>query len=265
MIRGAPTKGARGPRLAITVFGLLVLLEAASVMFAVNRAPVAASARGLRGNRFAQLFVPEGESVVIARRAPTIVVDGDLSEWPDAHFVDLTHWRTSTRDGGPAPNGLSARAAVMWNDDTLYLAVEVIDPLHTNDQAGSEIWRGDSIQMGFDSGSNGGETYDSDDVELGWARTSAGDRSYQWVGPAPGGFGGTAFVSARQDHATRYELRLEAATLRRQRLLAGDSLGFSIVVHDSNGGPWRGALEWTPGMLFGKHPASFGIMRLLDV
>jgi hypothetical protein len=80
--------------------------------------------------------------------APTI--NGDLAEWagqptyPSAFRV----FSAASWDGSA---DLSATWRLGWDSNNLYIAVEVVDNLHVQTQSGNQIFRGDSLDMQFDT------------------------------------------------------------------------------------------------------------------
>lgn len=80
-----------------------------------------------------------------AAHAPTI--DGDLSEWRDAARTETF---VNTMDG--AHESLAPSARLMWDDEALYVALEVADPFLRS--AGTEqdahLWEEDCVELMLD-------------------------------------------------------------------------------------------------------------------
>ena len=93
----------------------------------------------------------------------TPIMDGDLTDWSSAIWQEekvycaLAEMPTDSVD-------LSAKFAVLWDDELLYVAVEVRDDIHFCDFTGTGIWGGDSVQLRVDPGHDGVHG-DTDEIE----------------------------------------------------------------------------------------------------
>lgn len=204
-----------------------------------------------------------------APQAPAISLDGslDAAEWGDAAWVDLRSpddFVSPDHAPGDAAD-LSARLAVLWAPDALYLGLDVTDDVHDNDAAADLLWSADSLQVAFDMAGDGGHAYDGDDdFELGWALGASGALHYRWTAPASAP-PDTSTAAVRRDGAhTRYEVRLPAGDLGRTSFAAGLEVGFTFLVNDADLEGREGWIEWTPGIGSFKDPASFGLLRLVS-
>jgi hypothetical protein len=207
--------------------------------------------------------------VAVALPAPPgIAVDGDLSEWSWAQFVSITPstWRDRAGPTVTDPDDLSARAAVLWTPTDLYLAFEVTDDTAFNESTGYYIWEGDSVQVAFDMAHDEDGAYDdTDDFELGWARTSSGTEHFRWFAPAAAGTPTDAVVITRSGNTTTYEARIGAGDLGVAAFAASDRFGFSWLVNEMDAaGSSEGFIEWTAGIGNSKDPSLFGDLLLRD-
>lgn len=96
-----------------------------------------------------------------------IVIDGVLSEWPgepnyaSAFLVfNVQNW-----DGS---DDVTAIWRLAWDESNLYLGVEVRDDLHVQTQSGNQIFRGDSVDVQFDTDRAGdfGDSLSPDDFQI---------------------------------------------------------------------------------------------------
>ncbi len=110
----------------------------------------------------------DGTPLLVASRpatAPTI--DSDLSEWTLDLRLDQNAF------GGDQWTGVgddAAEYALAWDDNRLYLAVRVSDDVFVQTQRGETIFRGDSLELLFDSELGGDFTsteLSADDTQLG--------------------------------------------------------------------------------------------------
>lgn len=201
----------------------------------------------------------------LLQAAPTagLTIDGDLTD------VGTDGWITLSPDDWRSPEPLTTgdldvRIAARWSSAGLYLALEVTDDVHDNDHADADLWQGDSVQIAFDVGQNGGSGYDStDDHEINFALVAGSPRAYRFHGPAGAS---DAFEAAvvRSGNVTRYELHLPAATLPSATWSTGQVLGFSFLVNDADGSGRVGWKEFSAGVGMSKVPYYFGELMLVD-
>lgn len=196
-----------------------------------------------------------------AFRTNGIVLDGDTGDLGVDGWIDLGEeaWRGTDPLGA---GDLAVRAAVRWNPDALYLAIEADDDVHQNDHAAPELWMGDSLQLAFDVGCNGGLGYDdTDDHEINFGLSGGQVLSFRFHGPDAAS---DAFEAAVERTGTRtvYEVRLAASALPGLDLQAGTLSGFSFLVNDADGEGRTGWIEWTRGVGTTKAPAYFGEILL---
>jgi hypothetical protein len=210
---------------------------------------------------------PAMANVVYALPHGSIAIDGDLGEWQNFSWVDVSSpadYRVVAGSAGDASD-LSASLAARWDAENLYIAVRVTDDAYENNGSGEFIWQGDSMQVAFDVANNKGTPYDTtDDFEYGWARAT-GDAlaSYRWIAPD----GHPAYAPApcdvvRTGTTTAYEVSFTPEDLGLTEFTSamGD-IGFSWIVTEADGDGREGFLEWSSGVGFDKDPALFGTLR----
>ena len=121
-------------------------------------------------------------------------VDGDLSEWDPAEFT-------------AAKSGIgSVRAAVRHGAAGLAFAFEVDDDQHYQQESGSTIWRGDSIQLALSATPQTMTGYNSKDLEFGAALGPSGPVVWCWYGGEKGA--DRAARGAGRDRPPRHEDQL---------------------------------------------------------
>lgn len=109
-------------------------------------------------------IAPAKEFYTAVRAVDPFVIDGDLSEWPDANVITNPKFYIP-KESGSDPNlggelvdfqawsngdrmGLEDHASefrVVYNDDNVYLGIVVTEEYHEN--AANSAWNGDSIQL----------------------------------------------------------------------------------------------------------------------
>ena len=93
--------------------------------------------------------------LAVSRFASPPGIDGNLSEWagqPTVQSQFLVFSATSW-DGS---DDLAATWQLGWDNDALYVAVQVEDNLHVQNQTGDQIFKGDSVDMQIDTNVNAG-------------------------------------------------------------------------------------------------------------
>jgi len=207
--------------------------------------------------------------LLVSLPASGITVDGDLSDWTDPQWQAITspsdYVSATTPPGGASD--LSARFASAWTSDTLYIAVEVTDDVHDNDETAANIWMADSVQIAFDMARNGGTGYDTtDDYEMGWARNDAGSAlSHRWHAPSGAGAATGTHAVTRAGTTTTYEFSIPASDLGLSSFNDGGLHGFTLLVNDRDGAAREGFVQWTPGVGQFKDPSAFGVLGVFSM
>lgn len=110
---------------------------------------------------------------------PPFALDGRLEDWagvPGAQTLDRPEHATWGGSHWKSPSDLSAKVALAWRPDLLYLAAEVTDDQIRQNQHGAEIWKGDCVHLLLDLA-----------PERDAARTAFGDGQFQ-IAICPGNF-----------------------------------------------------------------------------
>jgi hypothetical protein len=204
---------------------------------------------------------PPRPRIPVPGRMQPPTVDGSFAEWPRGGWttLDLTHWIGLRADAvPPGAADLLATFALLWTPDDLYLAVAVTDDRHVNAFAAADLWQGDSVQVAFDPGRQGGLDYDADDLELGFGLLTTGPDRYRWAGGGGPGVLAAEVAVVRQQTSTRYEVRLPGSSLPGLLLQPGTVAGFTLLVNEDDEAGREGWLEWTPGIGRAKAPGLFG-------
>jgi hypothetical protein len=215
-------------------------------------------------------FTPPPPNTVYAPYAPNIKLDGNLAEWSADGWIQISspadwYFLTAAAMGS---GDISARFALRWDINAIYLAVRVADDIHHNLQVSqSVLFNGDSVQVGFDVAQNGGtSTYDAtDDFEYGWALANSNQLNHRWWAPTSAPAVAGTFVVTRSGTTTSYEIRFPLSDLGLAKLHASLALGFELIVNDNDGVGREGFLEWTTGLGWGpKMPGKFGTLKLVQ-
>lgn len=223
------------------------------------------------------------KATFVPRNKGKIVIDGDLGDWPKTSPLTLSAARNARKITPalwrPEDKTIRAELKTAWDDSAFYLAVTVYKPnfVQTSNTA-AEIWRGDSIQIGFDPLKNADPTmskYQDDDFEYAvsllngqpaiyrqYASSAVHDSLLKSTGELKNG---TEVHSAIRIHPDRtiYELAFTPRAVSPFKLKAGHSMRWNIIVNLNNGKGRIGYLELTDGIGGKKRPGQFMDLVLL--
>jgi hypothetical protein len=206
----------------------------------------------------------------VPRAEGPVKIDGRLDEWEHAPGVSpgpaAEYDEGST---GPESAGdLSATARFLWDDKALYAAFDVTDDVFWQEASGMDVWRGDSVQVAFDTALNappGAGGYDQDDYEYTFARTDAGVTVARYHGPigrGPGLLESLEVAVERGEGRTVYEIAIPWAELEPFVPKGEARFGLSILINDADG-YGRKYIEWAGGIAASKSPGMFLPLRLV--
>lgn len=172
--------------------------------------------------------------------APT--VDGDLSDWPAALFVSVTHATAADATGawsGVTDQDLSARIAVRWDLQNVYVAVAITD--EDRQTPATTLTENDACELFFDGAHDRTIDYGHDDLQLVYTadrRTGAyqgldgngGSVSLAWPAGAE-----QAWRDGPDGASWTLEAALPWAALGGEAAL-GRVVGFDLKLDDNDGG-----------------------------
>jgi hypothetical protein len=208
---------------------------------------------------------------LVPSRPQNFKADGRLDEWARIQPIVLGQI-PDQRDivGWTGPDDCSAKWYWGWDDQNFYFAAEVKDDTHVQiatTQNGTDIWRDDSIQIAMDLAgdakpSSNVPQYDGqNDIEFGLALAKSGPFFYVWVNPQ----GKTGLIDLKdvkvvrdeKTKTTTYEAAIPWSLFGRSGSPANQWMGFNILVNDNDGPGRKGALQWSPGMIYSKDPSLY--------
>ena len=120
----------------------------------------------------------EGLSVEAVRAATPPAIDGDLGEWTAAQLLSVTTTANILRGaagwGGPDQDAFFGY--VMWDNQNLYVAAQVLSPTHRQTEIGPSVWKGDTLWIYLDTRRD----RSSVDAKLTLAQTPEGPQVWNW-------------------------------------------------------------------------------------
>jgi hypothetical protein len=177
--------------------------------------------------------VPGAANALASQLTTAPTIDGDLGEWGDEP-VYQSAYRVYNVDGWDGTADMTASWRLGWDGTNLYVAVEVLDDIHVQTQTGNQIFRGDSLDMQFDTNRSNSPTEPSPD-------------NFQFI-LSPGDFGGLPPAAFRFQGTDNGQI-LDApgghhVTVAAQATSSGYALEAAIPWSDLNTTP-------SPGLVLG--------------
>ena len=155
----------------------------------------------------------------------------------------------------------------MWDEENLYMFAVVTDDVMKQDYTPSNMWKGDSIQLGIHYGGILDPSV-SLFTEIGLALCS-GVPSIQRYSNESGASGVTKnmkFEGRRDGTKTYYEASMpwREIIMDGVNLKAGDAVRFNMIVNDNDNVDRWGWVEYSSGIGIEKDGTKFGRMNLID-
>ncbi len=222
--------------------------------------------------------------ILAYKTAAPLKIDGDLSDWPErAAAIRLDSRNTDPRDHknwGAAENAVTANLRYAWDDNNLYVAIEVFKPeLHAlpDISLAGNVWCYDSVQLCFDPLRNAPadrESLDDDDFEYSigmmgkearvyrrWASSAMYDSLNKQQGLLPA----DEVPVAIRKYADRtvYEIAFPRRAVSPFKLMPYSVMRLGTLVNLNNGKERTGYLELTPGIGYRKMPGQWMDLVLL--
>ncbi|MBN2393572.1 MAG: protein kinase [Anaerolineae bacterium] len=113
-------------------------------------------------------------------------IDGDLTEWSGTPYP-VPYEVHNPDDKWDGEDDLSGNFHIAWDEDALYLGVEVIDDVHVQAETGRLIYNGDEIELQIDAELHTdfeSTDHSSDDVQVGLSPGNFGSlkpEAYVWL------------------------------------------------------------------------------------
>jgi hypothetical protein len=179
----------------------------------------------------------------------SITVDGKLDDWAGTPDFVLDKESQLVYQANPnswtGPEDLSAQAWVGWTSEGLFFAFDVLDDVHVQTEAGSDLWHGDHMELQFDTLVEQDYTnpgMNDDDYQIG---ISLGDFdqvppvAYSWFnGPeAPGPVEAIEMANTVSDEGYVLEVFIPKEALAGITLAEGAVFGMNISPSDSDRTP----------------------------
>jgi len=119
--------------------------------------------------------------VTAVRRDQSPRVDGLLKEWPRSSWNDVSGAIYVERGSRGNKADASARYAVSWDDQWLYVAVALKDNEILNKGMGDDLWRGDCVEIYLNPRGQDMTWGDSRSFQLGFSPSSSAGNPALWA------------------------------------------------------------------------------------
>ena len=157
---------------------------------------------------------PSSGNVEAVRLAAPPTIDGSLGEW-DGVVAASSSSRVYTVAGWDGSEDLTAVWQLAWDNANLYVAVTVTDDTHVQTASGNQIFRGDSVDMQFDTAREAdfGDGLSPDDFQITLSPgdfAGSGPTAFRYQGTTSGSIldapGGNSVAVAAQQTGSGYTL-----------------------------------------------------------
>lgn len=200
------------------------------------------------------------------------VIDGSISpnEWNGIWLCSDSsdRWHLNKEWGGK--DDLSFIGNLMWDEEALYMAIDVTDDTHTQPYTGGDIWRSDGIQFGF---SNVAPPYPADTEKFEEFQAALSDngiltaqRLQSVCGKALGDLPNNVktAISQKGTH-TIYEMKIPWTEIFGDgyKVDQNSLINFGLIVNDTDNDSPRGYLDYNDGIGSGKNYKLFKPIHLI--
>ncbi len=206
-------------------------------------------------------------------------IDGDLREWTGESPVPLLcENQLADLTGGYdwSPDNLAGIARFRWDDQALYMAVEVIDDQHVIPPAGSgeKASEGDSITLAIQPSILEAESSEKAFAYIISAASPGGGSGHHTLYRPASRAGGLSSGELAKDSSnydlairrdgrfTRYEVRLPWSELGVTQPRPGSQIGLSLQLHDRDEADRSASMLWGEGLSPTWQPKMFGVLTL---
>lgn len=187
-----------------------------------------------------------------ATRKPAL--DGTLSgpDWAKAPVVKLDQAKqfAPLRDNPvwEGPEALSAKARFLWDDECLYLGVEVTDRVFVHGQADNQLWNQDGLQLLIDPARANAEKAGKFDYAIGLGKNGFAAYRHYSADPAlavglVAAIRGTVRETGKQGDVV-YEIAIPWKDLSPFKPGVGANLGLCLAVNNDNGQGRNAFIAW---------------------
>ncbi|MFC5471275.1 prolyl oligopeptidase family serine peptidase [Cohnella suwonensis] len=193
-----------------------------------------------------------------------IRIDGALDEWKGQTGFALNQEKQAKIQDWNGVNDLGGTGYISWDENHVYIGLEMTDDKHVQEKTEDDIWQGDSMQFAFGMIDSDGKAMGTN--EIGVALHQDGSiTNWRWIAPdgyAIGEVISLNYAITRSGNKTVYEVAVPWEELGITAVSNGMKLKFSLLVNDNDDGIRRGWIEYNGGIGY-KDEEAFGDLFLI--
>jgi hypothetical protein len=195
-----------------------------------------------------------------ARAKSPVNVDGRLDDkaWADAPAVRLNEERQyyvigniqEPKEPWDGPDDLSAELKLLWDDDHLYVGVQVTDDRFVGKESGGKVWYMDGLQFLVDPARTSEHKPGKYDYVLGLGTEGPQMWRHMTAGPPAGEVRDVEFAIRRGNEKSgdvTYEIAFPWPALAPFEPAPGANLGLCMIVNEDDGRDRASFLAWFSG------------------
>lgn len=211
---------------------------------------------------------PNGRPIEAEALSAAPTIDGDLSDWnTDSHRVNSVVFGASNWSG---VSDASANYHIGWTSDALYVGVEVIDNTFVQVSSGSQMYKGDTVELQLDRDLQGdffSNNLTGDDYQIGLSPGNFGNlgtSSWRWYPIGTHGLlSSVTLQAAKTDAGYILEARIPWSVFG-VTPSSGDRFGFALSVSDNDlaGAPVQQSMVSTVSTRTLTNPTTWGTLVL---
>lgn len=167
------------------------------------------------------------ETTLVALRAPAPpAIDAVLDEWADVPLFSANTQRQFLRGAAlwRGPDVDSFDVQVMWDEENLYLAATVRDPVFEQPEIGPSVWSYDALWVYLDGEGRGQRL----SAKFTLAQTPQGPQVWDWIASTWLPNAELAWQPFATGDGYIYEAKLPFVSLRTRAVTAGKTLGLEV-------------------------------------
>ncbi|REK75064.1 alpha/beta hydrolase fold domain-containing protein [Paenibacillus paeoniae] len=199
------------------------------------------------------------------KRTGPLTIDGSLEDWRRDYPFPLNGESQLHMKEYAGADDLSGQGYVAWDEEYVYLALEMKDDRHVQQETAFGIYMGDSVQFSLRLVDQSGTPQGVH--EFGVALHENGSpANFRWLAPPefrPGKVHAMKTGISRSNDQTVYEIALPWAELGVAAPTEGMHLKFSLLVNDNDGQGRKGWIEYNSGIGY-KDANAFGDLFLVN-
>jgi len=121
------------------------------------------------------------QKLKINKAKTEIILDGDFSEWGNKEWIELDNVTNLEIGKVSSKKDLNAKFALQYDENYLYVAINVIDNEIINREIDEDIWKEDCVEIFIDPQNNGLIWQNEDDFQIGIAPKGPEGKLQTWA------------------------------------------------------------------------------------